>query len=180
MEVLLVLDPARDDRGRSDLDVVEVKLTPAERILADRVETLLVAARGAKLGVNVFTPDRRKPPTRRYRDNAGARVAFTVDLAAMVSHLVVPTAPRTLRGLPPDGYRVRSTANARGSLEPLRSYESEDDVFLLTLGSSGDDVFRLAGWAWGWDVIDHELLLEEVQPMSALPLLASLTARRSR
>jgi hypothetical protein len=53
-------------------------------------------------------------------------------------------------------------------------------VFLLVVGSSADDRYLLAGWAYGWDILDAELTRDEVKPMSTLPLLDSLKEGRGR
>lgn len=168
--------PRWDDRGSTDRDEVAVNLRPgAEHTLADRVAVILEAARLTKL--NIFEPARRPPPTRRYRNNAGARVALTVHLAELLDKVTVPTSPRTLKGLPPFGYRVRSTDNSRGCIKAKRDYESEDDVFVLVPGSSADDRYLLAGWCYGWAILDGELSRSEVKSMTELPLPGSLKSR---
>ena len=167
-----------DNRGLTEMDEVAVNLRPGlEQTTADRVAVLLEAARRGR--DDVFRPARKAPPERRYRNNAGGRVALRLHLAAVRPEMgPLPASPRTLRGLPPVGYRVRSTDNPHGCMEPRRDYESDDDVFVLIVGSSADDRYVLAGWCRGWD-LDGELPREQVEPMSSLPMLDSIKPRRS-
>jgi hypothetical protein len=166
-----------DERGRTDLDEVMVYLRLGEVTAADRLAVVLEATRRGR--GDVFVPSRKTPPPRRFRNNAGGRVALRLHLAALRPDLgPLPAAPRTTAGLPPLGYRVRSTDNLHGTVKPMRDYESEDDVFVLVVGSSTDDRYQLSGWCHGWDILGDELPRDEVQPMTALPLLDSLRSRR--
>lgn len=167
-----------DQRGSTDRAEVIVRLRPGpERTTADRLAVVLEATRRGR--GDVFKPDDGRPPPRRFRNNAGGRIALRVHLAALCPDLgPLPASPRTTSGLPPLGYRVRSTDNAHGCIKPMRDYESEDDVFVLVVGSSADDRYVLAGWSYGWAILDDELPRDEVQPMTALPLLDSVTSRR--
>ena len=167
-----------DERGSTDKAEIIVRIRPGlERTTAERLAVVLEATRRGR--GDVFTPDRRTAPPRRFRNNSGGRVALTLHLHALRPEMgPLPASPRTTSGLPPLGYRVRSTDNPHGCVKPMRDYESEDDVFVLVTGSSADDRFVLAGWALGWDILDGELPREEVKPMSTLPLLESLRPRR--